>query len=96
MRPFVGEDRLGNWENFDAHPALLSEVGALFLDVSVRPAEHLDDAALLTVFVNSRLVNCGSLPNEVHWLESDGIVFSAVVGFDLESESICERTTDGV
>jgi hypothetical protein len=96
LRPLVRKDGLGNWENFDAHPALLSEVGAFFLDVSVRPAKHLNNTTLLTVFVNSRLVDCSSLPDEVHWFEGDGIVLCAVVRLDRKGESICKGTTDGV
>jgi hypothetical protein len=36
---------------------LFGQVGALLLDISMRPSEHLDDAALLSVLVNVSLVD---------------------------------------
>ena len=88
LRPLVGEDGLRDRENLDTHPALLGQVSALFLDVSVGPAEHLHDATLLAVFVDSRLVDLSSLPHEVHWFEGDGVVGGAVVSLDREGEGV--------
>lgn len=65
LRPLVAEDRLRNWENFYAHPAHLGQVRALLFDVLMRPSEHLDNASLLAVLINRRLIDGCSLPDEV-------------------------------
>jgi len=86
LRPLVREDRFADWEDFDAHPALLGKVLALLLNVSVRPAEHLDDGALLAILVNIRLVDLGTLPNEVHCLGGDREGVASIVNRNLKGE----------
>ena len=69
LGPLVGEDGLRDGEQLDSHPAGLTEELALFLDISVRPSEKLNDSTLLTVLVNIRLVNLIGLEHEVHWFK---------------------------
>ena len=84
--PFIGEDGLGDWEDLDSHPSLLCQVSALFLDIVVRPAKHLDNGSFLTVLVGSVLLNFPCLPDKAHWFKSDGVICGAVVGLDLEGK----------
>ena len=86
LGPLVREHGLHGREDFDTHPALFGQVGALLLDISMRPSEHLDDAALLSVLVNVSLMDEFVLPREVHWFERDSVIVCAIVGFDSESE----------
>ena len=66
----------------------MGEVLALLGHVGVGPAEHLNDAALLTVFVHSVLIDLIVLPGEVQWLEIDGeVVGVGVSGFHLKGKS---------
>ena len=87
LGPLVREDRLRNWVDFDAHPALLSQVSTFFRDVSMRPAKHLDNTSLLSILINWILVNLTGLPGEINWFEGDGEVLRPVVALDLEGES---------
>mmetsp|Transcript_14716 Transcript_14716/g.18480 ORF Transcript_14716/g.18480 Transcript_14716/m.18480 type:complete len:490 (+) Transcript_14716:575-2044(+) len=91
LRPFVREDRLTNWEDLDAHPALLSKVLALLLDIVVRPAEHFDDCALLAALVDVGLIDGGALPDQVHCLEVDGVGLAAVTRLDRKGQGVGER-----
>ena len=84
--PLIGEDGLRDWEDLDSHPALLGQVRALFLDIVVRPAEHLNNCSFLTVLIGSILLNRPCLPDKTHWFKSDGVIRGAVVGLDLERQ----------
>ena len=97
LRPLVGEDRFRNWEDPDAHPALLGQVLALLLDVLMRPAEHLDDGTLLTALVDTVLVNSGALPSEVDSLNSHGEFFAVSIdSLGSQSKSIVTKGAAGL
>ena len=89
LRPFVREYRLHSGEDFNSHPTLLSQKGALFFNISMRPSEHLDNTALLSVLVNGILIDLLVLPREVKWFHSDREIICAIACFD--SESVCLR-----
>lgn len=90
LRPFEGECRLGDWVNFDAHPALFAQVFALLSHISVRPSKHLDDATLLTILIDCILVDLVCLPDKVDRLEGDLVIAVAVVGLHLKTKLISE------
>lgn len=95
LRPLIREGRLADREDLDAHPALFSQILALFFNVSVRPAEHLDDGTLLATLVGIRLVDGGTLPDEVNCFRIDGERLTSVIGTDLKAErSIAKGTID--
>ena len=84
--PLIGEDRLRDWEDLDSHPALLGQVRALFFDIVVRPAEHLNNCSFLTALIGSILLDFPCLPDKTHWFKSDGVIRGAVVGLNLERQ----------
>ena len=90
LRPLVGEHGLHGGEDLDTHPALFGQIGALLLDVSMRPSKHLDDTALLSVLVNGILIDEFVLPGEVHWFERDGIVVCTITSFDSKSQCLLD------
>ena len=79
LRPFVREHRFLWWENFDTHVSSFTEELALFFDVSIWPAEELNDGSLLTVLHVVRLVDRGRLPDHILGLLSDGKFFTVTV-----------------
>lgn len=79
-------------EHLDAHPAHLAESLAFRLNVSVGPAEHLNDATLLTVLVGCILVNSCILPNKVGGLGSDcELCTTCINSLDNKCESLSKR-----
>ena len=92
LRPAVGEDGLADGEDLDAHPALLGKILALFLNVSMRPTEHLNNGTLLAFIIDVRLVNSSALPDEVDGLKLNLIAIATIRGTDGQAErSITER-----
>jgi hypothetical protein len=66
-------------EDLYTHPSHFTKRGAFLLDVSIGPAKHFNDSALLTFVVHAPLRNISSLPNKVQWLKIDFPSFALVV-----------------
>jgi hypothetical protein len=79
LRPLVREDTLLRRENFDSHPAHLTESRAFSLDISVGPAKHFKDSAFLSALVFASLWNVSSLPDKVEGLKSNSPRFSIFI-----------------
>lgn len=62
LGPLVCENGLLSGVDLDAHPATSSQLLALLLDILVRPAEHLNDTALLTILIFGTLIDGRVLP----------------------------------
>jgi len=62
----------------------------------VGPAEHLNDTALLAIFVNLGLIDLSVLEDEGEWLKRDGVVVVAIADLDIEGEGSGLGATDVV
>lgn len=93
LGPFVSHNRLHSGENLDTHPAHSSDSFAFLFNISVRPAEHLNNSTLLTILISSILNNLRVLPQEIESLKRNFKFFVVLInGFDSKTEgSITER-----